>query len=301
MLDDPADEMALMSRRMLLGGGLALGAAATLPAIAMEGTSNAGLGREAGIPADIASRIALLRRMRLRTDAGPVFWFFRGRNYAQQGANLIPLCELTFGAVMMVNPNADGSMDVTQYELGFRTPLDTGTRADKLRNPITGEMIDAPFAPVGPTTVHYDAQHVLQIPETIGGTRFTLEHVPELFYHVGDQVAFQTHSRARATTAGSADRVLNDMSMICSPAAQALDPKVTFASAMAHGTDVTDYARWWKMPPGSGTQTLRSIGQKVRTYAEMPEDWRAMLAANDPAMAADPIAGLKRKAVEYRN
>jgi hypothetical protein len=33
----------------------------------------------------------------------------------------------------------------------------------------------------------------------------------------------------------------------------------------------------------------------------MPEDWRAMLAANDPAMAADPIAGLQRKAVEYKN
>ena len=47
---------------------------------------------------------------------------------------------------------------------------------------------------------------------------------------------------------GSTTCVLNDMSMICSPAAEALNPRLNFASATAHGSDVTDYARWWKMP-----------------------------------------------------
>lgn len=300
MAGDPSDEMALLSRRMLLGGGMAVGAAAALPAFAAP-TRTASLPREAGIPADERSRIAIIRRVRLRTDPGLVCWFFRGRNYAQQGANLVPLCELNFGAVMMVQPNADGTMDVTQYELGFRTAPGSATLAEKLLNPVTGEMVDTSFAPVGPTSVHYDADNVLQLPANIGGTSFTLEHVPELFYHVGDTIAFQTHSRARAVTPGKADRVLNDMSMICSPAVEALNPNLHCASATAHGTDVTDYARWWKMPPGSGTQTLRSIGQKVANFAEMPEDWRTMLARFDPVMAADPVAGLKRNALEYRN
>lgn len=303
MHNDPFDEMSVLSRRMLLAGGVALGGAAALPAFGSAGAATTAEvpAREAGIPADAKSRIAMIRRMRLRTDAGPVFWFFRGRNYAQQGANLIPLCELTFGAVMYVTPHADGSMDVVQYELGFRTALGSSKRTEQILNPVTGQMIDVPFAPVGPTPVHYTPDNVLQLPPGIGGTNFTLEHVPELFYHVGDQVGIHTHSRARAMTPGATDRVLNDMSMICSPAAEALNPKVHFASAMAHGTDVTDYARWWKMPAGSGTQTLRSLGQKVAKYSDMPEDWRAMLAANDPAMAADPIAGLQRKAVEYKN
>lgn len=307
MFDDPADEMALFSRRTLIAGGIALSSAAAWPARASDGASNArhpggpAPAREAGIPADAASRIAMVRRMRLRTDAGPVFWYFRGRNYAQVGAGLIPMCELTFGAVMLVTPGADGSMDVVQYELGFRTALGSSERTDTLLNPITGAMVDVPFAPVGPTRVHYGADNMLQLPESIGGTRFTLEHVPELFYHVGDQICFQTHSRARAQTPGMTDRVLNDMSMICSPAAQALDAGVAFAPATAHGTDVTDYARWWKMPPASGTQTLRSVGQKVARFADMPQDWRAMLAATDPQMAADPLAGLQRKAAEYRN
>ncbi|ASK89336.1 hypothetical protein [Sphingorhabdus sp. SMR4y] len=304
---DPNDECALLSRRTMLAGGISLGIAGS-----MAGSTSAAaafaeppvpnqLLRERGIPTDTASRVALMRRMRLRTDAGPVFWYFRGRNYAQQGANLIPICELVFGAVMLVTPNRDGTLDVVQYELGFRSPLGSAKRTDQLLNPITGEMIDLPFAPVGPTHIKYDTNNTLELPENIGGSSFSLEHVPEVFYRVGDTVSFQTHSRAIVKTPGQNDRVLNDMSMISSPDKEALDPDVACASAVAYGGDVTDYARWLKMPPGAGTQTLRSVGEKVTRYSDMPEDWRMMLAESDPVMAADPIAGLSREAAVYRN
>lgn len=296
-MNDICDESHLISRRMLMAGGAMLGAALALP----ETTQAASLAREEGIPADAAARVAITRRMRMRTDAGPVFWWFRGRNYAQQGAKLIPMCDMIFGALMDIRPTADGGLMTTQYELAFRCALDSGVRAEKLLNPITGTMVDVPFAPVGPTKVVYNAENVLQLPPTIGGSKFTVEHVPELFFRIGDTVCFQTHSRARAETQGQSDRVLNDMSMICSPAAEALDPKRAFASATAYGTDVTDYARWWKMPPGLGTQTLRSAGMKVARYADMPEDWRAMVAKADPAMAADPMGVLTRAATTYRN
>ncbi|WDF74873.1 hypothetical protein [Novosphingobium sp. KACC 22771] len=295
---DTGDEALLMSRRVLMAGGLMLGAAASMPAM---GAAAATSGREEGIPTDPAARIAMIRRMRMRADAGPVFWWFRGRNYAQQGAKLIPMCDMIFGALMDIRPTADGGLMTTQYELAFRCALDSGVRAEKLLNPITGTMVDVPFAPVGPTKVVYNAENVLQLPPTIGGSKFTVEHVPELFFRIGDTVCFQTHSRARAETQGQSDRVLNDMSMICSPAAEALDPKRAFASATAYGTDVTDYARWWKMPPGLGTQTLRSAGMKVARYQDMPQDWRDMVAKADPAMAADPMGVLSRAAATYRN
>lgn len=302
---DPNDECALLSRRTMLAGGISLGIAGSMAGSAAAAFAEPQvpnqLLRERGIPTDTASRVALMRRMRLRTDAGPVFWYFRGRNYAQQGANLIPICELVFGAVMLVTPNSDGTMDVVQYELGFRSPLGSAKRSDQLLNPITGEMIDLPFAPVGPTHIKYDVHNTLELPEKIGGSTFTLEHVPEVFYRVGETVTFQTHSRATVETPGQSNRVLNDMSMISSPDKEALDPDVACASAVAYGGDVTDYARWLKMPEGAGTQTLRSVGEKVTRYSDMPEDWRAMLAESDPVMAADPIAGLAREAAIYRN
>lgn len=304
-MHDDMDEMQLLSRRTLLAASLAL---ATLPGAAEAATGAAGapsspsqLAREAGIPTDRAQRIAIMRRTRLRTDAGLVFWWFRGRNYAQQGAMLTPICELVFGAMMKVEPRADGGMDVKQYELGFRTALDSGERAPKLRNPLTGEMVDIPFAPVGPTVTHYSPDNLLQLPPSIGGTAITLEHVPEIFYRIGDLLCYQTHSRATAQTPGQRDRVLNDMSMICSPVSEALNARRASASAWAHGSDITDYARWLKMPPGMGTQTLRSIGQKANRYEDMPSDWRAMVEREDPAMAANPLSVLDREPATYRN
>ncbi|KAG5734488.1 hypothetical protein E4T56_gene15512, partial [Termitomyces sp. T112] len=172
----------LLSRRMLMAGGAMLGATMALPGTA----GAASIAREEGIPTDQAARIAITRRMRMRTDAGPVFWWFRGRNYAQQGANLIPMCDMIFGALMDVRPTADGGLVISQYELAFRTALDSGVRAEKLLNPITGTMVDVPFAPVGPTQVVYNADNVLHLPPTIGGSKFSVEHVPDLFFRIGD-------------------------------------------------------------------------------------------------------------------
>ena len=305
-MHDPNDENFLLSRRTLMLGGAALGAAGLIspPAFAQAphvASVPVVLPREGLLPADPAARIAMYRRVRLRTDGGMVFWFFRGRNYAQQGANLIPLCELNFGAFMQVNPLEDGGMEVVSYELGFRSALDSPVPTEQIYNPITDQMIDVPFAPVGPTRVRYDAHNTMQLPSDIGGTTITVEHVPEVFYQLGDQVGFQTHTRARAQTPGFPDRVLNDMSLLTAPLAQALDPSVTFAHAWAYGGDVTDYARWLRMPEGAGTQTLRSMGQKYERYEQMPQDWRDQLAAADPAMAADPVGGLNRPPETYRN
>lgn len=297
---DHADESFLLSRRLVLAGGALTASALSAPALAMPAPAP-GLIREQGLPSDPAGRIAMMRRVRLRTNPGLVFWWFRGRNYAQQGALLTPLCELVFGAVMRIVPLAGGEMDVTSYELGFRTALGSNERTDRLRNPLTGEMVDVPFVPVGPTTVRYTAANDMVLPSEIGGTKFTFEHVPELFYHIGDQVCFQTHGAAVSETPGLPKRRLNDMTMICSPASEALDPRVSSASATGHGSDVSDYARWWKMPAGMGNQCLRSIGRKESDFASMPADWVAMLARVNPEGARDPRKLLALKQEEYRN
>lgn len=296
-MSDTNDEMTMLSRRTLMAGGLAVGALAALPPMAHAGTAP---GAE-GIPEDPKVRAAIVRRMRLRADAGMVFWWFRGRTYAQQGATLTPVCGMVFGSMLKVTPRADGGSDVLQYELGFRTDLETGERLEKLRNPLTGEMIDIPFAPVGPTALSYSADNVPAIPASIGGSQLSFEHVPELFYRAGDMVLLQYQSRARVTTAGVSDRVLNDFGTIYGPAAEALDPKVACARAWVQGTDVTDYARWLKMPAGMGTQTLRSIGQKTTRFEDMPADWIAMAAKADPKFIADPMSVFSRAEATYKN
>jgi hypothetical protein len=111
----------------------------------------------------------------------------------------------------------------------------------------------------------------------------------------------QYHARSLVETPGQPNRVINDLGMIYGPLKQALDPKVKSAPAWIQGTDVTEYARWLKMPANSGTQTLRSIGAKVHRYEDMPADWRTMVSKFDPKMAADPMAVFDRAEATYRN
>ncbi|MFX8930164.1 hypothetical protein ABTN05_21050, partial [Acinetobacter baumannii] len=66
-------------------------------------------------------------------------------------------------------------------------------------------------------------------------------------------------------------------------------------------SDVSDYARWWKMPAGMGNQCLRSVGRKEADFAAMPADWVAMLARVNPEGARDPRKLLALKQEEYRN
>lgn len=293
--DDADSDLAQLSRRGLIGGGLSAAALALLSGA----PARAGTGAE-GIPDDPAARAAIVRRMRYRSDAGMVFWWFRGKTYGQQGARLIPICGLLFGSMVQASPREDGGFDVRQYELGFRTDLASGERIDTLKNPITGETISIPFAPVGPTKVRYSADNVPQVDPAMGGSKFEYHHKPEQFWLAGDTVFAQYHSETVVHTPGQPDRLINDFGMIYSPARQALNPKVRNASAWVQGTDVTDYARWLRMPPGSGSQTLRSIGAKVQRFEDMPRDWLAMVAKTDPKMAADPMSVFSRDQATYK-
>lgn len=280
---------------MMIGGLVTAGAVATLSAGDALAASPS-----ATLPADAKARAAIVRRMRFRTDAGVFMWWFRGRTYAQQGAKLIPLCGMVFGSMIKLTPRSDGGFDTVQYELGFRTDYETGQHIEKLLNPITGETVDLPIYPVGPTHLHYSADNVPQVPETIGGSRFTYDHKPELFWEADGTIFMQYQAQSRVETAGASDRIINDFGMIYGPAKSALDPKVRCAPARVQGTDVTDYARWLKMPANSGTQTLRSIGAKVQRFEDMPADWLEIVRKIDPKMHADPMSVFERSEASYK-
>ena len=301
---DGQQDLHHLSRRTLMGGAVALGAmgaAFAAPGVAIAQASRAGATGQEGIPDDPIQRAALVRRMRLRHDEGIVMWWFRGRNYAQQGPVLTPICGMVFGAIARISPRADGGLEMQQYELGFRTDLETGERLEKLVNPLTGQTVTVPYAPVGPVSFSYSPQNDLILPETIGGSRFTMTHYPELFWRAGEMVHIQYQTQAHIETEGKADRITNDFGNIYSPATEALDPERTTARAWVQGTDVGDYQRWLEMPPEMGNQTLRSVGAKVFDFDEMPTDWLEMVRKADPRMAANPLSIFDREEATYRN
>ncbi len=305
-LHDPNDEGAILSRRSLLMGGAALGTASVIglpvtPAMGSVEKDSRALPREGQIPADQMARNAMVRRMRLRTDHGDIFWYYRGMTYAQRGLELIPMSELVYLLMNRVSPTADGGLSIQSFELSFRTAPGSAKRAEQIYNPITDQMVDVPYTPIGPTVSNYDAQNQLNIGAELGGSQLELNYQPEIFYQIDEEISFQRHTQARIKTPGKPDRVLNEMSMIASPTAEALDQSRSSASARAYASDVSDFARWMRMPEGVGNQTLRSAGKKYSSFEHVPADWRTMLAEMDPDLAADPMSAFDREQARYRN
>jgi hypothetical protein len=103
------------------------------------------------------------------------------------------------------------------------------------------------------------------------------------------------------TTPGAADRVINDISMLTGPAAQALDPRSTWVDAKLQSTDVTGWPRWMRMGDRPGGVTLRAVGGKVRRFTDMPPDFLKMLQDARPDIAANPVAALDGPEAVYKN
>ena len=168
-------------------------------------------------------------------------------------------------------------------------------------NPLTGESMPAPFNPIGPTTVHYSADAVPTVPRELGGSQIDFQPFPERPFVAQGNVFVQYRARSRVTTtAGMADRVINDISMIYGPSAQALDPRVASVDAWLHSSDVASWPRWMKMGARPGAVTLRGIGAKAKRIGEMPQSWLTMLDAYDPTIARDPEAALRRPPLTYK-
>ncbi len=290
------DRRGLMRGGALLGGAAVLGSGLTLSACAGEAEKPA-----FAMPDTTEGMNALARRMRLRADAGTLFWWFRGEVLANRDAVLTPICNMLFGAMMKVEPQEDGTLSIVQMEVGFRTDPETGKRLKSVVNPFTKEEVAIPYSPVGPTHMSYDKDNHPVLPDTIGGSTFTLKHTPTAFELLSDTVAMRGRTEGTLFTPGKPDRHLNDMSTFFSPAAIALDPTVGCAPCHAAGSDVGGYSRWLNMPEGMGSQTIRTIGEKVTEFTDLPQDFLEMIEQEEPDLIRDPNLVFTRPQKEYKN
>jgi hypothetical protein len=244
--------------------------------------------------------VRLYRRLRFRTDDGLLFWWLQGLKYGQVGTTLTPLYSMHIGTLQRVRQRADGGFDVTSLEINFFTAPEGGPRLKEWRNPYTGETLPVRYNPLGPSTVSYGPDNSRKLPGEIGGARAesSESHTPALV--VGDDVFVREETHARVFTPGrSFPFEVNDISVYHGSARNLADPKTTIGDATVFFAEVTGWQKWMNMGDRPGNLTSRTAGRKVRTWTEMPEAWRAMLAEASPDVAADPVAALDRPAARF--
>ncbi|WP_285021352.1 DUF1838 family protein [Novosphingobium sp. fls2-241-R2A-195] len=247
-------------------------------------------------PANPADARLIYRKLRYRTDDGLLFSWIKGPYMASISGDLVPMYALNLGAIQRVTQNADGSFNLIDLEISFRVDAQTGERLKTLRNPITGETV-----PVGgrgpiPTHLKVSADNEFVIPELPGQPRYEHEHVPVSFFPLGrTELAIRDRSHARVTAPDGSVSFLNEVSTIAGPSELVLDPTTTTVNARVQSNDVRSWPAWLNMGDRPGSLALFANGGKVSRFADLPDDWHAMLKIYYPQIAADPIAVLDGK------
>lgn len=267
------------TRRSMLIGSAAL--AATMP------------GTAAAAPSADQLRTAV-RRLRFRTDEGPVFWWIKGTSFAVIDAVLTPLYDVCFGSIQQVTNRGDGGFDVLQLELGFRMDITGQRRMTTFRNPFTGEESEVIFAPVGPSRISYSVDVIPSVPATFGGSKLQFTPHPGAPYVEGGTFFAPYRASSRIVTPGQPDRVWNDIALFHGPARTALDPSVKMAPASAIYSDIASFARWTNMGDRAGNTLLRATGGKVANIRHMPAAWKDLVREYDASLLSDPMGALQR-------
>ncbi|MET0238326.1 MAG: DUF1838 family protein [Sphingobium sp.] len=279
-----------VGRRQALGLGLGLAATAMMAAPAQ-----ASVGKRLLDPANPDDARLIYRKLRYRTDSGLLFSWIKGPYMAAIAGDLIPMYAINLGSFQRVTQHADGSFDLVDLEISFRTDVDTGERLSSFRNPVTGETVPVVARPQGPNRLHVSRENEIQISDLPGGPHFDHVHYPVRPFISGRDMVIRDRSHARVTAADGGISMLNEVSTISAPAAIVLDPATTSVETRVQSNDVRSWPAWLNMGDRPGHLALFGNGGKVKRFEDLPGDWLQMLKEVFPAIAADPIAALDRK------
>lgn len=244
-------------------------------------------------PNDAKDAVQIYRKLRYRTDSGLVFSWIKGPYMAAIGGDLIPIYAINLGAIQRITHNADGSFNLIDLEISFRVDVQSGERLTTLRNPVTGEMVRVGGRGPIPTHLKVSAENEIEIPDVPGQPRYEHVHYPVSTFALGrTDLAIRDRSHARVTAPDGSVSYLNEVSTISAPRDQVLDPGTTNISTRVQSNDVRSWPAWMNMGDRPGTLGLFANGGKVTRFADLPDDWHAMLKRYYPEIAADPIGVL---------
>jgi hypothetical protein len=242
----------------------------------------------------------LYRKLRYRTDDGPVFWWLNGPKFGVVETELTRLWTMEVGTISRVMQRDDGGFDTLSLEISFLTDPVTGVRLESFQNPYTGETLPVRLTPVGPTLTRYDANGERAFPTMIGGAPVTTTARRTAPMMVGDDVYVRDEVTARVMSPGrSRPFVVNDISIYQGSLRDLADPATSFGAARVVFAEVTGWQQWLRMGERAGSMTSRTVGAKVARYEDLPERWRTMVADALPEIARDPLGALEKPAYRF--
>ena len=253
-----------LSRRHALQGvaGLALGGIAagySLPALAEE-AANTPLPDFTDKRINVRTHVKMVGSLARET----VISFMRLNIYADPGeGNFLPMFTMNNILVDHWEPLGDDEYQMTKYEAGVYTAMDSLEPLEEFLNPVTGETLPIHNFRLGPVPRLYTPDGYIVM-------GYNPDPLP--IQVIGDRVFLATQSieSAPSMIEANAMNYVNSFMTFSAPLASVLDPKVASVPVHMQLQNKTQWAPWMNMHGQPGGTVARGFGSKVAGFDALP-------------------------------
>ncbi len=279
-----------IGRRPLLGSLMAAGAASALPASARAASPKL-LKLDPSKPEDVS---LIFRKLAYATDERVGYWWLHGTRYGLIETKLYPLWRMHIGSLFTVRDLGGGAYETTRLSATFYGDLTTGKPLKTFLNPLNNKTIQLQYDPIRPVKVKYDVAGLMDPASGRVAAGVSNGAIGPAWIQ-GDDVWVQSDhiSDVPPTAPGKRPVRVSDIVTYYGSLRDVADPANKMPKAGYAFSDINSWPDWMEMDDKPGDYYSRTIGRKVTSYAEMPEDWRQFVAEAHPELAKDPVGLLR--------
>ena len=251
----------LVSRRRLVGGALGLAAGATVAGVAAPATAATPVLPDFRDPrVNVRTHVRLVGSVAQET----VYSFMRLNIYAWSGeGNYMPMFTMNNLLVDYWEPLGDDEYQMTKFEAGIYTAMDSHEPLEEFVNPVSGETLPIHNFRLGPVPRLYTPD---------GYIVMSYNPNPLPIEVIGDRVFLATQSieSMPSMIEPGATNYVNSFMTYSAPLATVLDPQVAALPVHMQLQNFNHWAPWMNMSGQPGGTIARGFGAKVRGFDDLP-------------------------------
>ena len=234
---------------------------------------------------DPVARARLIARVLGSTEEAErhAFLKFHLFGYAGDG-NIVPFFSMNNYIIQKWVPDGEGEYAVQHYEVAYYSKFDSAEAISEWENPLTGEIVELPHFVLGPLPRVYGVN--------VGKGSNSFASDPLNITMIGDRVYIPTLTSITAPNSLKPEEwgpysngptiYWDSMQVFSASAEEALDESNTHVPAEIHMQNLVSFAPFLKLGQQPGRTMVRSYGQHISGFDDLPAEVRENLEKYTP-------------------
>ena len=243
-------------------------------------------------------------KMRGSLDDRLIIGWLRARRFAVSQGRIEPVCGVVAATLYRFRPVTDDLVSAVALEITYYTDFETGELLTKLVMPFSQREVDVPVHHFGPAPVRF-AVNLDETTEFVPAAKtgqdqfapaatvhMTRTITPDLVRNGTLHLRHEEYGRVYPSASELPSMFYKESTIWSAPVDDVLDDASDYVDASVAYAAMTSWRPWMQMGDLPGHTTSNGFGGKVRTIAELPQDWLRFTRRHYPEVLADPEAAL---------